>query len=179
MASAAAMGGGMISPDYVKLMARYNRWMNEKMYAAADCLPDAVRKADRGAFFRSIHSTFNHLVLGDGMWLGRFTHGTPIEKEYPKTPVGQDLYGTWEELKAARCAMDEDIDIWAKTIRSDWLESDFTWYSGITKSTRTKPAWILVSHFFNHQTHHRAQIGTLLMQEGIDLGATDLALMPD
>ena len=48
-----------------RTMARYNRWMNERIYKLCEKLPDAERKADRGAFFRSIHGTLNHLLLGD------------------------------------------------------------------------------------------------------------------
>ena len=32
----------------------------------------------------------------------------------------------------------------------------------------------LILHFFNHQTHHRGQVSTLLSQHGIDIGVTDL-----
>lgn len=75
--------------------------------------------------------------------------------------------------------MDDDIDAWAAGISPAWLEREFSWHSGITQSTQSRPAWILVTHFFNHQAHHRAQAGTLLMQAGIDPGVTDLPRIPD
>ncbi len=53
-------------------MARYNRSMNERIYGHCEKLSEPERKADRGAFFRSIHGTLNHLLLGDRLWLGRF-----------------------------------------------------------------------------------------------------------
>jgi uncharacterized damage-inducible protein DinB len=34
-----------------------------------------------------------------------------------------------------------------------------------------------VAHLFNHQTHHRGQITTLLKQRGYDPGVTDLLAM--
>ena len=74
--------------------------------------------------------------------------------------------------------MDADISSWAEVVDEAWLAGDFSWYSGITKSTRTRPAWLLVTHLFNHQTHHRGQVTTLLSQFGIDPGDTDLMLMP-
>jgi len=55
-----------------RAMARYNRWMNERIYGHCENLSDAERKTDRGAFFRSVHGTLNHLLLGDRLWLGRF-----------------------------------------------------------------------------------------------------------
>ena len=66
----------MISVEYCQLQARYNRWMNERLYAAARTLGDAQRKRDRGAFFGSIHRTLDHILWGDLTWLGRFT-GVP------------------------------------------------------------------------------------------------------
>jgi uncharacterized damage-inducible protein DinB len=168
----------MITPQYAQTMARYNRWMNEKIYAACDQLTDEERKADCGAFFKSIHSTLNHLIWGDYMWLGRFTKGTPLEKDYPKATLGTDIYADWNALKAERLVVDADIHAWAAAIDDDWLRADFSWYSGLAKATRTKPASLLVVHFFNHQTNHRAQVATLLSQRGIDAGDTDLMLMP-
>lgn len=167
----------MITPEYAHTMAQYNRWMNDKVYAACEQLTDAQRKEDCGAFFKSIHSTLNHLVWGDRMWFGRFTAGTPLEKEYPRSPIGVDLFTEWAELRAARQELNADIIEWAAGLDQDWLARDFSWYSGLTKSTRTKPAWLLVTHMFNHQTHHRGQVTTLLAQRGIDPGDTDLMLM--
>ncbi|HQS31797.1 DinB family protein [Polaromonas sp.] len=40
-------------------MARYNRWLNERLYDACETLTDADRKRDRGAFFGSIHQTLH------------------------------------------------------------------------------------------------------------------------
>lgn len=169
----------MITPAQAQTMAHYNRWMNEKIYAACERLTDAQRKADRGAFFKSIHSTLNHLLWGDYMWLGRFTRDTPLVKEYPATAIGTDLYEEWDVLSAARVAMDADILAWTSAVEEKWLAHDFSWYSGMTKSICTRPAWLLVTHLFNHQTHHRGQAATLLSQYGIDPGDTDLILMTD
>ena len=168
----------MITVEYAQLLARYNRWMNDKVYAVSEQCSDAERKADRGAFFKSTHSTLNHLVWADTMWLGRFTKDTPMEIATPTTPSGVDLYVEWDALKAARSKLDQGLLSWASTLDQQWLEKDFSWYSGLTKSTRTAPAWLLVTHMFNHQTHHRGQVTTLLSQQGIDVGVTDLMMMP-
>jgi uncharacterized damage-inducible protein DinB len=34
----------------------------------------------------------------------------------------------------------------------------------------------LLAHLFNHQTHHRGQASTLLVQAGVAVGVTDLLL---
>ncbi len=71
----------MITPAYVRTMAAYNAEMNRRLYAAADRLDDAERRADRGAFWSSIHGTLCHLVWGDQMWMSRFAG-------WPKPAVG-------------------------------------------------------------------------------------------
>jgi uncharacterized damage-inducible protein DinB len=169
----------MITVAYVQTMARYNAWMNDKIYAACERLDDAERNADRGAFFGSVHATLNHLLWGDRAWLGRFTKGMPNAKAYPQTAMGSILFADWSELKAARFALDADIVEWAAGLRQDWLDGDFSWYSGVKKATLTKPVGVVVAHLFNHQTHHRGQVTTLLAQRGVDPGDTDLALMPE
>lgn len=168
----------MITPEYAHLLARYNRWMNQKVYVASEQLSDAERKTDRGAFFKSIHSTLNHLVWGDSMWLGRFTKDTSLERTMPTTPAGVDIHADWDALQAARYALDADLLMWAASLDAQWLAQDFSWYSGLSKSTRSLPAAHLVAHMFNHQTHHRGQVTTLLSQQGIDVGSTDLMALP-
>ncbi|WP_260618843.1 DinB family protein [Pseudoxanthomonas mexicana] len=47
-------------------------------------------------------------------------------------------------------------------------------------ATFTRSVEGLLTHLFNHQTHHRGQVTTLLSQAGVDVGVTDLlALLPD
>lgn len=51
--------------NYYTVMANYNEWMNQKLYALCADLPDTERQLDRGAFFKSIHGTLNHILIGD------------------------------------------------------------------------------------------------------------------
>jgi uncharacterized damage-inducible protein DinB len=162
----------MYAGNHPQLMAEYNRWMNEKLYAACARLSDAERKRDRGAFFKSIHATLNHLMYGDGSWLGRFNG-----KHYPVVPLGVELYADFAELSAARVAMDREIIAWSATTTPAWLNEPMTWTSGTYGFTQTVPRWVLVAQMFNHQTHHRGQLTTLLSQQGIDIGPTDIPPM--
>jgi uncharacterized damage-inducible protein DinB len=163
----------MIDPAWCVMMAEYNRWMNGKVYAACAALPDAERKADRRAFFRSIHSTLNHLLWGDRAWFGRFTG-----HDYKLPKVGSDLYTDFDELRREREQTDAAMLDWAKGLDARWLARELTWKSVINGTTRTLPCWIVVTQMFNHQTHHRGQLTTLLTQLGIDVGETDLPWLP-
>ena len=162
----------MYAGNHYQLMAEYNRWMNGRLYAICADLSDDERGRDRGAFFKSVHGTLNHLYYGDQAWFGRFTQRPLVAK------IGHEFFATFEELRAARKLLDDEIVAWAVTLAEEWLHSPFTYKSSVDGKTRTLPAWLLVVHMFNHQTHHRGQLTTLLMQMGIDPGETDIPWLP-
>lgn len=165
----------MITPAHAQLMARYNQWQNTSVYSAADQIADTERRADMGAFFGSIHATLNHLLWGDQIWLHRFA-GTPApQAKSPKESVLHLL--PWEELKRTRAALDESILVWADKLGQDWLQGDLAWYSGAVGREMQRPRWLLVTHFFNHQTHHRGQVHALLTRFGVKPEPTDLMII--
>jgi uncharacterized damage-inducible protein DinB len=163
----------MTTPKTCQTLARYNTWMNGKLYAACAGLDDATRKADRGAFFKSLHGTLDHILLGDRIWMSRLTGN-----DYPRAAIGTALYADFEELAAARRAMDAEIEAFAEGLTPDWLAQSLSWTSALDGTNRSHPRWLLVTHLFNHQTHHRGQATTLLSQLGIDIGSTDLPWLP-
>ena len=164
-----------------RFMARYNRWMNQRLYAACEQLTDAQRKANLGAFFKSIHMTLTHLVLADKMWLARFTvQGVDFAALQPAllaVPEGSnytsDLHPDWTGLKATRDQLDAAIEQWLAEMQPEFLASTLR-YANTKSVPRAHPAWQALTHFFNHQTHHRGQVTTLLSQSGVDMGTTDL-----
>src|SRR5215470_698666 len=87
-----------------EMLAAYNAWVNERLFAAAARIGDADYRADRGAFFGSLHGTLNHLLLGDRIWMHRFTG----EGDEPKE-LDAILHEGFAELRAARRAEDARI----------------------------------------------------------------------
>jgi uncharacterized damage-inducible protein DinB len=154
-------------------MARYNRWMNERLYACCEKLSDAERKRDRGAFFRSIHGTLNHLLLGDRLWLSRF-----LAREFRFKTLADELYADFAELARERVDTDAEILDWVETLDEKRLAAPLVFHSVVRNRNQRYPLWFLVQNFFNHQTHHRGQVTTLLMQAGVDPGGTDLLWLP-
>jgi uncharacterized damage-inducible protein DinB len=165
----------MIDVGYVQRMARYNRWQNENLYGVADTLSDAERKAPRGAFFGSIHATLNHLLWADRIWLSRLA-GTP--RPQGGIPQSVSTYSDWNDLKRERAAFDAVMIDWADRLDPATLEGELTFFSEAMKAEVRKPTWLLVTHVFNHQTHHRGQVHCLLTRAGGKPGDTDLSFMP-
>lgn len=159
--------------NYYDTMAHYNQWMNQKLYAICSQISDRQRKEDLGAFFKSIHSTLNHLLYGDRAWMGRLQ-----VKPYYVPNLGVNMYENFAELRREREITDQQIITWTQSMEREWLETTFEYVSNIDKKTRFLPTWLLVTHMFNHQTHHRGQLTTLLSQLGYDLGVTDLPWLP-
>jgi uncharacterized damage-inducible protein DinB len=169
------MVAAMITPDHCRAFARYNRWQNRSIYAAAGTLSDAERRQDRGAFFGSIHATLSHLLWGDTVWMSRFDGWDPPGGAI-RDSVG--LEPDWDRLCARREETDARILDWAGRVDPAWLMADTTWYSGALGREVTKPAGYCVAHFFNHQTHHRGQVHAMLTAAGARPGDTDLFAMP-
>jgi uncharacterized damage-inducible protein DinB len=166
----------MIDRAYVQRMARYNRWQNENLYGVADLLSDDERRRERGAFFGSIHKTLSHILWGDQIWMSRLA-----DMPRPKAGIPESvaLFPDWAELKSKRVAFDQTMIDWADVIDPAWLSADQTYYSSATKREWTRPRWMLVTHMFNHQTHHRGQVHCMLTQAGGKPADTDLPVMPD
>lgn len=163
----------MHDPAYFEMMAAYNHWMNEKLYAICAELGDEERKRDRGAFFRSIHGTLDHLMYADRAWLARFE-----DRPADLPRLGIELYASFDEMRRDRVALDEHIVEWAAGVDREWLEAPFEYTSMADDRRRVLPTWVLAVHMFNHETHHRGQLTTLLRQIGHDPGITDLPWLP-
>lgn len=163
----------MIAPEYCQLMARYNRWMNERLYALLADLPDDERKRERGAFFGSMHGTLNHLLWGDRVWLGRF-----IDEPCAAPAFGADMYADFGELARERETTDRKMLDWAGSVTAAWLGETLRYTSKVDGRSREMPRAVAALQLFNHGTHHRGQLTTLLRQAGHDLGATDIPWLP-
>lgn len=148
--------------------ALYNRLANETLYEACAALSDEARRRDLGAFFGSVHGTLNHLLLGDRIWMTRFEGGS-----HPSTNLGAILFETFDALRAARATMDRRIEAFFAALPADFAERNLRYLNNSGFDT-IDPASVILPHFFNHQTHHRAQVHTMLSQLGQDPPVLDL-----
>ncbi|WP_240789582.1 DinB family protein [Pseudooceanicola onchidii] len=166
----------LITTDWVRMMARYNSWQNAAMARGMESLPAAALTEDRGAFFGSILATANHLLWGDLTWLARLDGG---EGPGCSAAEGLRLCPTYAAWAAERHRVDARLTLYAKRLTRVDLEGNLQWYSGAAKAELSKPMALILTHFFNHQTHHRGQIHAMLTAAGVTTEATDLFLMPD
>jgi len=136
--------------------AAYNGWANRRLYAAAAQLSDEQYRADRGAFFGSVHGTLNHLLVADRIWMRRLTGSG-------EAPARLDaiLFETLDALDAARQAEDARIVAFVDGLGPDDLSADLS-YRNSAGQAYAQPLASVLDHLFNHQTHHRGQVHCLI-----------------
>jgi uncharacterized damage-inducible protein DinB len=140
-------------------LAVYNRWANRRIYDDAASLPDEVRKQPAGLFFGSVHGTLNHLLVADYIWMRRFTGDGPVPER-----LNQILHEDFAELRSAREREDEQIVQFVSGLNDYDREITYQNSTGKTFRQALGPA---LTHFFNHQTHHRGQVHAGLTSAGI------------
>ena len=160
-----------MKPRYV-MFAAYNRWANERLYDAAAKLNDTDYRADRGAFFKSVHGTLNHMVVADRIWMHRFTG----EGESP-TKLDAILYDEFKDLREARRAEDARIIRHIDALSEADFSGRFRYRTITNPQTLEQERAPALDHFFNHQTHHRGQLHCLLTAITGDAPSFDLILL--
>ena len=158
--------------EHFRTLARYNRWADARLYAAAGSLSEEEYRADRGVFFRSVHGTLNHLLVVDRLWLARITG----ERD-PDAPVRLDaiLHEERDALAAARAREDERIEAVVDGLDGTRLAAPLR-YRTTLGWEHEQPVAEVLAHMFNHQTHHRGQAHAGLAGRGREAPPMDLVL---
>jgi uncharacterized damage-inducible protein DinB len=152
--------------------ARYNAWANRRLYDAAAQLSDADYRADRGAFFKSMHGTLNHLLTADWVWMHRFTGQGPSP-----TKLDAIQHERLADLRAAREAEDRRIITYVDGLSEQQLAGTIRYRRVSTPEEFEQALAPALAHFFNHQTHHRGQAHALITAAGEKTEDTDLFLI--
>jgi uncharacterized damage-inducible protein DinB len=153
--------GRFVVKDHFEMFAAYNRWANETVYAAAATLTPEEFGSNRGAFFGSMMGTLNHLLCADRIWMRRFTGSGDA-------PSALDviLFPEFAALEAARRTEDARIADWVTSVSEEALGQNFTYTPITNPQPVTQKLGSALSHFFNHQTHHRGQCHMILTSLG-------------
>jgi uncharacterized damage-inducible protein DinB len=158
--------------EHYSTLARYNVWATQRLLDAVNLLDDAAYRKDAGMFFKSIHGTLNHLLVGEHLiWYPRFAKGTS-----PKLTLDMEAEPIRERLAQA-----------LKGGAANWQPLMESWpaerFEGKLSYTTTRgqnvslPFAATLAHVFNHGTHHRGQITAALTMLGQPCPELDLVKM--
>lgn len=151
-------------------LARYNVWATERLSSAVAAMTEADYHRDVGLFFKSVHGTLNHLLVGEHLlWFRRFDEGVS-----PMVALDAQIQPGRAEVTKA---LQEGALRWEGLIQS-WPPER---WEGVLHYTTTRgvpaslPFASTLAHVFNHATHHRGQITAALTHMGYDCPVLDLA----
>ena len=154
---------------HFSLLARYNAWATARLLDAVVQVPEADYRRDLGLFFRSIHGTLNHLLVGEHqLWFVRFAEGASprvaldAELEPDRAPLDA-------RLRAGAARWEPLIDGFAPERWSSTLS-----YTTMRGTPVSLPFAATLAHVFNHGTHHRGQIAAALTALGQPCPELDL-----
>jgi len=91
--------------------------------------------------------------------------------------LAQILYADFAELRQERSETDRVIEKWIQELEPEMLSTRVHYSNPARGIEREHSLWFGLTHFFNHQTHHRSQVTTLLHQLGREYGVTDFLVM--
>jgi uncharacterized damage-inducible protein DinB len=133
------------------MFALYNCWANKRLFVcAAQLTPEALAE-NRRAFFRSLLGTLNHLLVTDGIWMSRLEGISPRG-----TTLDELQHENLDGLATARYALDQRILEFVFGLNEDRLAESLN-YASTVGVPHSQPLYQVLSHLFNHQTHHRGQ----------------------
>lgn len=150
-------------------LAAYNRWANQNLYDAVGQLSAAAFAAPRVGFFPSLSKTLNHILVGDTVWLGRLDGtGAP-----GIAGLDQILHVEFEPLAKARAMLDQRIVDFVEALPKQRLDEILSYRNMAGMAMETAVDQVL-THVFNHQTHHRGQAHAMLSSTEVKPPVLDL-----
>ena len=150
-------------------LARYHVWATQRLLAAVAALADEPYRRDLGLFFRSIHGTLNHLLVGEQLlWRPRFADGVSPRVALD-AEVESDRAHLASRLREGAARWEPLIAGWPAQ-RWDGVLS----YTTMRGTPATLPFAATLAHVFNHGTHHRGQITAALTALGQPCPELDL-----
>lgn len=156
---------------HFRQLAHYNVWATARLLEAVAPLSEDAYRRDVGLFFKSIHGTLNHILMGEHLvWYPRFARG---ESPQQGSGLRHDMEVEADRAKLAQALMEGAVN-WAP-LMSGWPTERFDGtldYNTMKGEPVSLPFADTLAHVFNHGTHHRGQVTaalTALGQPGPDL----------
>ncbi len=158
--------------EHLQTMARYNLWATRRLLDHVGALAEEPYRRDVGLFFKSVHGTLNHLLVGEHLlWFRRFAEGQSDVLRLDDE-AETDRHQLRERLLDGALAWLPLLDVWPDERLHGMLD-----YRRMGGQKVTLPFAATLAHVFNHGTHHRGQITAALTVLGMPAPQIDLLFM--
>lgn len=159
--------------EHHRVAAHANRLANRRLHEAMATLSRSAFHAPRRSFFPSLAATLNHVLAVDGYYLDALEGVDDMAARYDAF-VAAD---TVPELAWRQRLSDERLIALCERLDQRGADPPVTLDRGEGRVQRDLAGHVL-AHLFMHQTHHRGQAHTLLVDAGIAPPQLDEFLMP-
>ncbi|XHE15497.1 DinB family protein [Agrobacterium deltaense] len=137
-------------------LARNNRLANFRLHHACLQLSQEEFVASRVSFFPTIRATLNHIYTVDRFYIDAVKGGTLGLAAFAK----EEPFETMAELRRAQAELDEALIAFVDLLDEDGLAATVNIHRG-TRIQQDRCDDVL-THLFQHQTHHRGQAHAML-----------------
>jgi uncharacterized damage-inducible protein DinB len=169
-----------MNKEIIKLFAKYNKSVNEKMNAIIKTLSPEEWEKPLGGYFSSVRGMCSHLYISDFNWLKRFKNfrtfaalNDPFfdRENYAFKDV---LFENKDEYFVKRPDLDNRLLAFTAEITGADIEGilKYTDSHGVTYERNFGGC---VLQFLNHETHHRGMISVYLEMLGRENDFSSLA----
>jgi uncharacterized damage-inducible protein DinB len=160
----------MVDTNTVSLLAKYNSWADDLLFAAIAKLPDGTAYQETKTLFKSMVGTLNHNYQVDLIWQAHLSG-----KKHGFTSRRDMLHPSLEGLMGAQAEANLWFINWASQQSSASLSEiiGFRFTSG-QPSQMQRGAMFL--HVINHKTYHRGWVSQMFFEVGAKPPETDLSV---
>lgn len=166
----------MNAPDPMRVfrkLAMNNALANYRLAKAVTALPRAEFEARRVSFFPSLKATLNHILIVDWFYIDALSDGMLCLNAF----ADEEPFDTAETLYAAQRESDIELFVLCQNLAADALATPVELQrQDRIQIERTDD---VLSHLFQHQTHHRGQAHAMLAGTAIKPPQLDEFIVTD
>ncbi len=173
--------------DDIRTLYAYNRWANERLFAALEKTNERQFTANVQSSFPSIQETVFHILFAEWLWLKRWQGKSPRSNLTDPdvslatwntlspggTPAAKDL-STLAQLRSFADSIEEERHGFLGGLNEDVLHAKLE-YTDMAGTPYAGPLVQLMQHVVNHGTYHRGQVTTILRQVGAEAASLDMS----
>lgn len=171
----------------IQTLYAYNRWANERLFAALGKVSEHQFAAPVQSSFPSIRETVFHILFAEWLWLKRWQGRSP--RSTAADPDGSSA--TWSTLSPGGVPTVNDLSTlaglmsFASSIEHERLQflsgldedalPAALQYTDMVGKRFALPLAQQMQHVVNHGTYHRGQVTTMLRQVGAEAVSLDMS----
>jgi uncharacterized damage-inducible protein DinB len=154
-------------------LAYNNALANTRLHRACAALRPGEFEAVRVSFFPSIKSTLNHILTVDWFYVDALEGGTLGFKAFDI----EEPFDTLDALSVEQNKVDRRIVILCENLNPEALVRVIDLHRG--NRIQRERAEDVLSHLFQHQTHHRGQVHAMLSGSSVTPPQLDEFIVAD